>query len=331
MRKLTARRQKKISQNRPRIMLKYFFRNKGFIYSGLILLLIAVALLLVALLVKDMDDKIRLGLYIGAGVVALLALLEIIISSAKKPNFQDIEYLIGADRELAYSGLFDHLALTNHRGDYIDEPIELVRPELYPGRNTTLYRYDKKSKKIYFSQTGYNWLMFGKKSFGMYHVIVNHILGLVGYESADEIGYSDIVDVKTETVVEEAYSKNKGVAFKRFMHKRAVAIGIFCALLVLGIAGALVSHFALKGNLIGLIVSGVVALVSIIGLIVSISLRPDFNAGLEVLRLTFSLINGQSFTFNLRYSVPTDESSTKLNEQEKAVIARIRNIVRDNK
>ena len=39
--------------------------------------------------------------------------------------------------------------------------------------------------------------MFGKDTLFHYRASVNHIYGLVGYEIAQEISYSDIVNVKT--------------------------------------------------------------------------------------------------------------------------------------
>jgi hypothetical protein len=115
---------------------------------------------------------------------------------------EELEAVIAHDRGIAYDGLFKNLAIENVRSRYQTDPIEVVCPEVYPRRKTIIYRYFKKDSKVYYSQIGYSWLLFGEKSLYYYHASVNHIYGYVGHEVSCEFDYKDIVSLQTDTTHE---------------------------------------------------------------------------------------------------------------------------------
>ena len=186
---------KKLNKQRARLTVDYFFHRGR--YAAYVILFMLFAIVFGVLAV------VRVGYpthYIFSSVCLLLllfAILTIVKVFSNQIDCVTLERLMAKDREVAYAGLFDHLAIVNDRSKYLAEPIELVVPQVYPGRTTLLYRYDKKSQKLYYSQTGYTWILFGESNLFTYNVSVNHIHGFVGYECADEISYSDVVNVQS--------------------------------------------------------------------------------------------------------------------------------------
>lgn len=195
----------KLKKRRSKLLLNYFFKVKSKVAAILFVLFLAVGtyafLTSNSSPVEDMIDS-DIHLYTGSGtlflfLLFLLALLNVFTNRITCD--EEVEALLNIDKKAAFDEMFSNFAIKNDQKEFICNPVEITYPELYPGRNTIVYRYSKKSKKVYYSQVGFNWLMFGEKTFYYYHMSVNHIYGYVGYGVAEEVNYKDIVSVKTVT------------------------------------------------------------------------------------------------------------------------------------
>lgn len=200
---MTKINEKSIYKKREKLLLNFFFNVKSRI--AIIFFVLFAAALAATFLTREFgsDNGLKIA-HICLGSLSILLLLLFILSLLHVFNgnitYEELEQIIKNDREIAYSGLFQGLAIKNSKSDYLEAPIEVISPELYPGRNTIVYRYIKETNKVYYSQSGYSWLLFGEKRLFHYHASVNHIYGYVGFEVAQEISYSDIVNVKSEVV-----------------------------------------------------------------------------------------------------------------------------------
>ena len=184
----------RLFKKRVKLMFNFFFRVKSKLIL-LFLVLLAGCAVGSYFTVENLTAHYILGSLTALFfLLTLLCLLRIFNGNL---TYQEVEEIIRHDRKIAYDGLFKNLAIRDNKADYVSTPVEVVSPELYPGRNTIVYRYVKKVNKIYYSQSSYNWLLFGKETLFHYRASINHIYGLVGYELAEEIKYSDIVNVKT--------------------------------------------------------------------------------------------------------------------------------------
>lgn len=193
----------KLLKRRAKLILDYFFNVKGkllAIFSVTLIVLLAFSVLTCsqnfAVLANETIHYILGSLAIFNLLLILLTVLKVFSS---KIDYEELEQIFETDRKVAKEELFKVMALKNDRKDYINDPIEIICPENYPGRNTIVYRYEPAIKKVFYSQTGYLWLLFGAKTFYYYHVSINHVYGMVGFESGVEVNYKDIVSVKTET------------------------------------------------------------------------------------------------------------------------------------
>ena len=194
---------------KSQLLVDYFFNIRGkAILVFTILLLVSVAL---AYLFKGViDNRIMHFVFGSLSILLLLILLLVILKVfSKRYSAKEVEESIANDRKLAFMGAFDNLAIKNQKCDYVTEPLEVIAPQNYPGKKDILYRYDKKAKKLFYSQTGYNWIFFGKDSLFLYQVIINHIHSYIGYEVASEVQYKDIVEVKTITSKEGKFQTLK--------------------------------------------------------------------------------------------------------------------------
>jgi len=201
-----------LNKHRARLMVNYFFNRKYYIGSAILLGFLALlcgagAIIFETEVLKDFGQRTLMHILLAVGFLfcTLFTILFIIKLFANFIDHTTLEAIIGRDRAKAMDGLFGHLAIENDSKQYIETPIELVSPEMYPGRNKTLYRYEKKAKKIYYSQTGYTWVLFGENNLFLYHVAVNHVNGFVGFEDACEVAYSDIVNVRTSVTREKTF------------------------------------------------------------------------------------------------------------------------------
>lgn len=203
----------KLKKRRSKLLLNYFFNVKG--KAAIILLFLFIIAGAFAFLtsssspVESMINS-KTHLYLGSGVIFLfllflLALLNVFTNRITCD--EEVEALLNIDKKAAFDEMFSNFALKNDQKEFICNPIEITYPEVYPGRNTIVYRYSKESKKVYYSQVGFNWLMFGQKTFYYYHMAVNHIYGYVGYGVAEEVNYKDIVSVKTVTTRRSKFEK----------------------------------------------------------------------------------------------------------------------------
>jgi hypothetical protein len=190
--------EKKLLKKRSNKMLDFFFKvySKSIIVT---LLLLGIAIGATYLVM----DKELVTLHCILGRVSVfffvIFLLSILRLFNNKLSYDDVEAMMAIDRNVAYNGLFQNLAIKNQKSEYVAEPIEITTPEVYPGRKTIVYRYVKKRSRVYYSQTGYTWLFFGEERLFYYHASINHIYGFVGYEVASEVEYKNIVHVKTES------------------------------------------------------------------------------------------------------------------------------------
>lgn len=185
---------KKLFKKREKLMFNFFFKIKSKVIVVFILGLIGCGV------GSYFSVGNALVHYILGSLTALFFLLIVLCILGvfrSNLNAKEVEEIIKHDRQIAYDGLFKNLAIRDEKSDYIESPLEIVCPDLYPGRNTIIYRYIKKYDKVYYSQTGYNWLLFGKEALFHYTASINHIYGYVGYEVAEEVRYKDIVNVKT--------------------------------------------------------------------------------------------------------------------------------------
>lgn len=184
----------KLLKRREKLMFNFFFKVKSkaaiLFFLGMVVLGVGAYFTLENKLIHYILGSLT-ALCLLCGLLSLLHVFNGNISIA------ELEEIIKHDRQIAYDGLFKNLAIRDNKADFIESPLEVVCPDLYPGRNTIVYRYMKKNNKVYYSQTGYNWLLFGKDSLFHYTASVNHIYGYVGYEVAEEVRYTDVVNVKT--------------------------------------------------------------------------------------------------------------------------------------
>ena len=188
---------KKLYKKRWRKMLYFFFKVKS--VSVFVTLVLLIGVLLAAYFTKGNN----LAVHVILGSVSILAflifLLAILRAFNNKLTCAEMDVIIADSRKKAYDGLFVNFAVNNSKKEFIAEPIELTCPEVFPGRKTIVYRHFKKTGKVYYSQMGYTWLLFGPNRLFYYHASVNYIYDLLGYETATEVSYKDIVSVKTET------------------------------------------------------------------------------------------------------------------------------------
>ena len=189
-------RQKKFNRRRARLMIGYFFNSKAYILAAICFFLLAVGCGISAVFFKEQPRW-----HIGFGGLTIVFLLFVVLIAIRafsgRINWATLEHVIENDRKRAYMGLFKHLAINNNRKEYIDDPLEIKSATMYPGRTRTLYRYEKKTGKLYYSQTSYTWVLFGENNLFVYNSLVNHINGYVGYEVASEVSYQDIVNVQS--------------------------------------------------------------------------------------------------------------------------------------
>lgn len=190
--------EKKLLKKRSKKVLEFFFKIKS--KSIVITLFVLLAFVSSSAFTANKDHLtihyILGSLSIVAFVIFLLAILR---AFNNKLTADELEEIFAMDRQTAFDGLFKNFAINNNKEEYIGAPIELTCPEVYPGRKTIVYRYDKKRSRVYYSQTGYSWLFFGPKRLFYYHVSINHVYGFVGYEVASEVDYKNIVHVKSES------------------------------------------------------------------------------------------------------------------------------------
>ena len=195
---MTQVNEKKLLKKRSRRMLEFFFkiRSKSVVVAS-VLLLLATGFTCYAIDKNNVKVHYFLGSFsVFAFVLFLLSLLRVFNN---KLTLDDLEEIISIDRRTAFGGLFKNFAIKNSKNDYVADPIELTCPEVYPGRKTIVYRFVKKRNKVYYSQTGYSWLFFGKDRLFYYHASINHIYGFVGHEIASEVAYKNIVHVRSES------------------------------------------------------------------------------------------------------------------------------------
>ena len=184
----------KILKNRVKLLLNFFFNVKC--WSALIFFLLFVGGCVAAFFTLS-NPIVH---YICGGVSALLFLLFLLALLRLFNNnitLEEAEKVFALDRQVVYDELFRSLSIEKLRSKYQAEPIELVCPEEYPRINSIVYRYFNKINKVYYSQVGYSWLLFGEKSMYYYHASVNHVYGYTGYEVSHEFDYKDIVSIKT--------------------------------------------------------------------------------------------------------------------------------------
>lgn len=185
---------KQLLRKRVKLMFNFFFKVRSKLIILFVLLLAGSATAAYFTVANPLAHYILGSVTALFFLLTFLCLLRLFNGNL---TYQEVEQLIKHDRQIAYDGLFKNLAIRDEKTDYVSTPVEVVSPDLYPGRNTIVYRYIKKTNKIYYSQSSYSWLLFGKDTLFHYRASVNHIYGLVGYEIAQEISYSDIVNVKT--------------------------------------------------------------------------------------------------------------------------------------
>ena len=193
---MTQIRLDKILKKRDKRLLDFFFRVKCL--SVLVMFILLAVSCLVCYLTVDPENNLPHLIVGGVTIlVFLLFLLSILRLFNNNITREEVDAIIAHDREIAFNGLFQNLAIENIRSRYQVEPLELVCPEVYPRRKTIVYRYFKEDSKVYYSQIGYTWLFFGEKSLYYYHSSVNHVYGYIGYEVSTEFDYKDIVTVQT--------------------------------------------------------------------------------------------------------------------------------------
>lgn len=188
----------KIFNKRSKLLLRFFFKTQCL--SVLIFGLIFAGLLTGALVTINVENALIHYILGGAAVLGfLLFLLSILGLFNGNLKREEVDAIYAHDRSIAYEGLFKNLVIENAKSKYQADPVEVVCPQLYPGRNKILYRYFKEDGKVYYTHVGYSWLFFGEKSLYYYHSVVNHIHGFVGFDESYEFDYKDIVGIKTET------------------------------------------------------------------------------------------------------------------------------------
>lgn len=191
----------KILKKRTKLLLRFFFRVHC--YSVLLFFLIlGISVFVSYKTIGNANPMIHLISGSVTAIAFLLFLLSVLRLFNGNITREELEAVIAHDRGIAYDGLFKNLAIENVRSRYQTDPIEVVCPEVYPRRKTIIYRYFKKDSKVYYSQIGYSWLLFGEKSLYYYHASVNHIYGYVGHEVSCEFDYKDIVSIQTDTTHE---------------------------------------------------------------------------------------------------------------------------------
>lgn len=188
---------KKLLSKRTKLLYNYFLKARSFA------IIFFAVLLLIFVGVTYLTSGGNLIVHLVFGGVSILVFLLFLLSLLRVFNrnikTEELEYIIKVDREAAYSNVFKNLDIENIKSKYQADPLEIICPEVYPGRKSIAYRYNKKNRKVYYSQVGYSWLFFGEKSLYYYHISVNHIHGYVGHEVSTEFDYSDVVSIHTET------------------------------------------------------------------------------------------------------------------------------------
>lgn len=198
--------EKKLLKKRCKRMLEFFFKigSKSALIA-LVILLAAASWTFYAMSIKNVWLHYVLGsVSVFAFVIFLLSILRV-FNNKLTPD--DLEAVIAIDRRAALNGLFQNFAIKNSKNEYICDPIEITSPEVYPGRKTIVYRFIKKRNKVYYSQTGYSWLFFGKERLFYYHASINHVHGFVGHEIASEVSYKNIVHVRSESTFEKGQER----------------------------------------------------------------------------------------------------------------------------
>ena len=165
----------------------------------LVTFLLMAAVLIASYLTRGNDLTVHVILGSVSILAFLIFLLAILRAFNNRLTCQEMDVIIADSRKKAYDGLFVNFGLNNSKKEFIADPIELTCPEVFPGRKTIVYRHFKKTGKVYYSQVGYTWLLFGPKTLYYYHSSVNYIYNLLGYETATEVDYKDIVNVTTKT------------------------------------------------------------------------------------------------------------------------------------
>ena len=188
----------KILKKRTKLLLDFFFRVKG--WSILIcFILLGISSYVSYYTLSNENGLVHLIAGCVTALVFLAFLLAILRLFEKNITREELEAVIANDRGIAYNQLFKNLSIENIKSRYQTNPIEIVCPEIYPGRKTIVYRYFKNDSRVYYSQIGYSWLFFGEKSLDYYHSSVNHIHGFIGHEVSCEFDYKDIVSISTST------------------------------------------------------------------------------------------------------------------------------------
>lgn len=185
---------KKVLKKRTKLLLNFFFRVKCL--SVLVFFILLVIGIIVSAVTLDNSTAHLISGCVTA-LIFVLFLLSILRLFNKNITREEVEAVIAHDRGIVYDELFKNLAIEKLKSKYQAEPLEIICPEVYPKMNTIIYRYFRKDNKIYYSQIGYSWLLFGEKSMYYYHASVNHIYGYTGYEVSYEFDYKDIVSIKT--------------------------------------------------------------------------------------------------------------------------------------
>lgn len=194
----------KILRNRVKLLLNFFFNVKCW---SVLIFLILLVLGCVASYFTIEYSTIHIICGAVTGLIFLFLLLAILRLFNKNITREEVDAIIAGDRSVVYDELFRSLSIEKLRSKYQAEPIELVCPEAYPGMNSIVYRYFNKDNKIYYSQIGYSWILFGEKSMYYYHASINHIHGYTGYEVSHEFDYKDIVSIKTAVTHENNVEK----------------------------------------------------------------------------------------------------------------------------
>lgn len=194
----------KILKKRVKLLLNFFFKVKH--WSVLIFFI-----LLVGGCVASYFTLSNTIVHYICGCASALVFLFFLFSLLRLFNNnitrEEAEAVFALDRQVVYDELFKSLSIEKLRSKYQAEPIELICPEEYPRINTIIYRYFNKINKVYYSQVGYSWLLFGEKSMYYYHASVNHVYGYTGYEVSHEFDYKDIVSIKTAVTHEHNVEK----------------------------------------------------------------------------------------------------------------------------
>ena len=194
----------KILKKRVKLLLNFFFNVKCWSVLVFFILLVIGCVASYFTLVNTIVHFICGSVSILIFLFFLLAILRLFNKNITR---EEVEAIFARDRSFVYDELFKSLSIEKIRSKYQAEPIELVCPEEYPTINSIIYRFFKKDSKVYYSQVGYSWLLFGEKSMYYYRASINHIFGFTGYETSYEFDYKDIVSIKTAVTHENHVEK----------------------------------------------------------------------------------------------------------------------------